>query len=106
MKRKDIRPFDLLKGMKFVDGGDYMFFETNIQDNSGGVKNPVSTLRHLRGYTLLRFGEEDSGRGLPERESRFGEPARSSTLPFFPGHAAAKNAINPSTCRFHLPIRR
>lgn len=37
-----------------------MFFETNIQDNSGAVKNPVSMLRLLRDDTPFWFEEENT----------------------------------------------
>jgi hypothetical protein len=54
MKRKDIRLLFPPENEEVIRvGWHYMFFETNIQDNSGAVKNPVSMLRLLRDDTPL-----------------------------------------------------
>jgi hypothetical protein len=54
-----------------------MFFETNIQDNSGAVKNPVSMGRLLRDDTPFRFEEERT------RQSHCTMKAASKTSPQF-----------------------
>jgi hypothetical protein len=80
MKRKDIRSFHPLKAEKLLIERHYMFFETNIQDNSGALKNPVSMPRHLMGDTPFRFEEENAGKACRAGKILFD----TSPLPMLP----------------------